>query len=290
LDIGLKETTKKALIVGCGDLGCRLATPLSRRGFTVSGLRRTKTDMGPNIKILPADVTDAASLKVVAKTRWDVVVITLTARGEAAYNAVYVNGVSNLLAALRQSAAKPLILFTSSTSVYAQTDGSLVDENSETLASSYSGRTMLKAERLVARSGFDFSVVRFSGIYGHGRGGHLLNAMQKSQICPAQPVRYSNRVHVEDCIGIFMHLIDRYFEGKVLQPIYLGSDNCPTPLREIMEWLAKAKGLDANQLKPEFAANRGGNKRCDNRRLVSSGYQFKYPDYKSGYLTADTTE
>ena len=290
MDIGLKEKAKKVLIVGCGDLGSRLATPLSRRGFAVSGLRRTKTDMGSNIKVLPADVTDAVSLQIVAKTSWDVVIITLTARGEAAYHAVYITGVSNLLAALKQSAARPLILFASSTSVYAQTDGSVVDENSETLASSYSGRTMLKAEQLVANSGFDFSVVRFSGIYGHGRGGHLLSAMQKNQICPSQPVRYSNRIHVEDCIGIFMHLIDRYFEGKALQGIYLGSDNCPSPLREVMEWLAKVNGLDVGLLKPEFAANRGGNKRCDNRRLVSSEYQFKYPDYKSGYLAADTTE
>jgi hypothetical protein len=28
---------------------------------------------------------------------------------------------------------------------------------------------------------------------------------------------------------------------------------------------------------------RGGNKRCNNRRLLDSGYQFLYPDYQAGF-------
>jgi nucleoside-diphosphate-sugar epimerase len=281
---------KKALIVGCGDLGRRLSKPLHAGGFEVSGLRRTTSELAADILPLQGDVTCKDSLRVIAAKPWDVVIITLTARGEEAYNAVYVEGVANLIAVLKQSSTKPLLLFASSTSVYAQNGGEIVDETSTISANSYSARAMQLAERQLSESGFDQAAIRFSGIYGRGRGGHLLEALQKGQICAKRPIRYSNRIHIDDCIGIFMHLIDRYFQGKALQPVYLGSDNCPTPLREIMEWLAAQYVISVDRLKPTFAANRGGSKRCSNQLLIESGYQFSYPDYKSGYLAANTAE
>ena len=48
------------------------------------------------------------------------------------------------------------------------------------------------------------SVVRFAGIYGYP-GGRLLSRIGSGELCAAQPPRYSNRIHRDDCAGFLAH-------------------------------------------------------------------------------------
>jgi nucleoside-diphosphate-sugar epimerase len=65
---------------------------------------------------------------------------------EALYEAAYVAGVRNLLSAPWQAGQRPRrLLFTSSTSVYAQHQGEWVDEDSPAEAESFSGRCIRPA-------------------------------------------------------------------------------------------------------------------------------------------------
>ncbi len=59
------------------------------------------------------------------------------------------------------------MLFTSSTSVYAQRDGSWVTEESETKPARETGRILLETEEFVL--GHGGIVARLAGIYGPGR-------------------------------------------------------------------------------------------------------------------------
>ena len=59
------------------------------------------------------------------------------------------------------------LLFTSSTSVYSQRDGSWVTEESETKPARETGRILLETEKLVLERGG--MVARLAGIYGPGR-------------------------------------------------------------------------------------------------------------------------
>lgn len=276
--------SKKALLMGCGDLGILTAQLLTEKGFEVTGARRNTQYLPAFVKPLQVDVTNPETLKGIVNEMWSVVVITLTARGEAAYQSVYVDGVRHILEALAINKNKPLILFASSTSVYAQNDGSFVTESSDTLPNSYSGRTMLAAESLVRKSGFPYCAIRFSGIYGRKRGGHLQRVIIDGEICAHRPVRYSNRIHINDCANIFVFLLQQYEADKLEQGIYIGTDGQSVPLREVMEWLAEGEGIAIESLKESYAPNRGGNKRCCNERLSKVGYQFIYSDYKKGYL------
>ena len=53
---------------------------------------------------------------------------------------------------------------------------------------------------------------------------------------------------------------------------------------EIELWLSEKLGLsDCDRKKVDPLSIRGGNKRCDNSRLLSAGYKLLYPDFKSGY-------
>ena len=81
---------------------------------------------------------------------------------------IYLDGARNLLETFPGSK----LLFTSSTSVYAQRDGSWVTEESDAKPMRETSRVLLETERLVlADAGI---VARLAGIYGPGRSA-LLN-------------------------------------------------------------------------------------------------------------------
>ena len=78
-----------------------------------------------------------------------------------AYRRIYVDGLRNAFAGFEPRQ----VLFTGSTSVYAQTDGSWVDESSETRPNRETGRILLEAEAMALNPGDswrDFQV--FTGL------------------------------------------------------------------------------------------------------------------------------
>ncbi len=207
--------------------------------------------------------------------------ITADSFNPVAYEESYVEGLRNVLSALAQQSEPPLVLFASSTSVYGQNDGSWVDESSETLPAGFSGKTMLRAEALLHDYPGDATAIRFGGIYGRSAG-RLVQRLNDGQIYPAAPVLYSNRIHYRDCASIFTHLI-QHASTQQLSDCYLAVDHQPTPLHEVMRWLAIRMGLDIQTLEETAASTRGGNKRCRNARLVATGFRFAYPDFTAGF-------
>lgn len=291
----IEKNPKNILLIGCGNLGQHLAAELQAEGHSVTATRRSLASLPAGLSGFALDVTRPETLSALNTHVWDAVVITLTARGEEAYRQVYVDGVRNVLTALSEVKQNPLVLFASSTSVYHQNDGSTVDETSATEPTGYSGKTMLAAERLLADSGLPHAAIRFSGIYGtyrssanpvgesHASGGHLLKVMREGLISPAEPPRYSNRIHINDCVGVFKFLLQRHFEGQVLSPVYLASDGNPAPLNQVMELIAGLNDIDVEGLKPDYLPNRGGNKRCVGRLLAEQGYRMQVGDFRVGY-------
>ncbi|NNL56170.1 MAG: sugar nucleotide-binding protein, partial [Pseudomonadales bacterium] len=235
-----EPTDKPQLLwLGFGDLAQAARPHLDAAGYTLVAARRNCSQLPASLPALAMDVTRPVTLRALQALAPHAVIITLTAAAnEAAYRAVYVDGLANVIAALEASGTSPLLLFASSTSVYAQNDGSRVDELSATLPAGYSGRCMLEAEALLQCSSLPACAIRFSGIYGGQRNNHLLRVLQQGRVCPAVPAKYSNRIHVEDCARIFVHLLNRYYAGQPLAPVYLACDNHPAPLRDVMLWLA----------------------------------------------------
>ncbi|MCR8923780.1 NAD-dependent epimerase/dehydratase family protein [Dasania sp. GY-MA-18] len=266
------------LIVGCGDIGIKLAESLPET-VSVYGLRRDIGALPAGIIGLQADVTQPDSLSALADIAFDAVVISLTP-GESSderYQQVYVQGTSNLLSALNAKSLQRLI-FVSSTSVYGQSDDSWVDEHSPTQPSRYSGRRLLEAEQVCLafgqQQGIASSIVRFAGIYGPGR----LRLVRDVLAGKASPPRYSNRIHRDDCAGFLSHLLQ--LPLAQLQPCYVGVDDMPVRLTEVKAWLAKQL-----QREPLAAAQTatGGAKRCSNQRMKQSGYHLIYSNYQQGY-------
>jgi nucleoside-diphosphate-sugar epimerase len=230
---------------------------------------------------LPADLTRPATLKGRLPEALDLLyyIATPGAYDDEAYRLAYVEGLKNLISALDQAGERPRLVFVSSTAVYGQTAGEWVDEDSPTEPAGFSGRRMLEAEAAALNAPLTSSVIRFGGIYGPGRT-RMLHRVREGAPCVDQPPRYTNRIHEADCIGVLDHV------GTLAtpQPRYLAVDNEPCPQCTLMDWLADQLGLPRpSRSSAEGAPARAGNKRCDNSRLRSSGYEFLYPSFRDGY-------
>lgn len=268
------------LLAGCGDIALRVAPLLAER-FAVTGLRRNTAVLPAFIEPLTADVTDAPSVATALRGQsFDYAVITLTPgeRTAAAYHRVYVDGTTNLLAAL---APGTRVLFVSSTSVYGQDAGEWVDEHTPAVASGFAGQALLAAEQRVAASGLPYSCVRCSGIYGPGRG-HLLQQVRAAEVKVARANQVSNRIHADDVAGVLAFLITRWERGQAPDPCYLASDPCPTPLGEVWQWLVERLGSPL-ALPAGWAQVPMTGKHCSSVRLQQQGFCWQYPDFRAGY-------
>lgn len=268
---------QRVLIAGCGDVGTQLGVRLSAQRAQVFGLRRTINQLPAGIHGIAADMTDPTTLSELPACDWVFYTAAAKSRDPEVYRRTYVDGLRHVLEALPRP---PRHLFlTSSSGVYSQSEHEWVDEQSVTEPESESGRILLASEQLALNSGIPATVVRFSGIYGPGRN-HLQRLVESGIAAPSEPVHYSNRIHSADCAGVLEHLLQLALQEQTLKPLYLASDDSPTPIHEVMEWLAAELGIEIRERQP---VRRGGSKRCSNRRLRASGYRFRYPDFRSGY-------
>lgn len=272
---------EKLLILGCGDIGQRLAQCLSQDAYSVTGLRRNPPEDLPYLRYQACDVTNAEELVEVLLQNFAVIVISMTPseRSDAGYERAYVQTCRNLVKGLEVQSLKPrLVIFVSSTAVYGQLDGSWVDENSPTEPVGFSGERLLEAETVIQNSGYTNIIVRFSGIYGPNRNRLIEQVKQKRA---SASTHFTNRIHADDCARSLAHLIELDRKGEKFQPIYLATDSVPSPMVEVVAWLAEQIGI--TEFLSESATNERGNKRCSNQRLLESGFVFRYPSFKDGY-------
>ena len=271
------------LIAGCGDVGGLLAERLRDAGHRVAGLRRRAGLLPAGIEPLAADLGEPATLAALRERHFDIVVVTSAAGrfDEDHYRRVYVEGLANLFGVLR---GEPHVLLSSSTAVYHQCNGEWVDEDSPTEPHGFSGRILLQAEALLReRAAHRATVLRFGGIYGPGRE-RLLREVAAGIGCAREPVRYTNRIHREDCAGILQFLVGRLLRGQALAPLYLGVDSEPAPMWEVRHWIAAELGVVLDDAAGGAQGGRApGSKRCSNRRLLEAGYALRYPDFRAGY-------
>ncbi len=274
----------RILVVGSGDIGGGLAQSLAAKQHEVWGLRRSDKPVGAGVTTLSADVADMESLIGILPEPIDYLVYSVASPefSEAGYDKFYVQGLTHVLALLKQMHVTPKrVFFVSSTSVYHQHDGSWVDESTDVQPTAFAGKKMLEAESKLHESGVPHTVVRFSGIYGPGRT-RLINQAKGGSHCDPEPDIWTNRIHRDDCIGVLAFLIEQDMKGTALEELYLASDPTPAPLYDVLEWLKDRIGdVEDDHDIPE--ASRRGNKRCSAKKLQQLGYRFKYEGYQQGY-------
>lgn len=268
----------KHLFIGFGEIASFCAAHLVEMGDNIVGIARKKKPIVQGAILWQGDVKSSSILQRIRENSFDSAVITMTpsGRGEQAYRAAYFDVVEVLLRLWQQGNAPKRILFISSTSVYGQYGGEKVDEFSPVEPQSGTAKILCETEKLLLDSSLKCAIIRFSGIYGPGRD-YLLRQVKDLK---GGGDNYTNRIHIEDCCGVICHLLAMDIDK--LDSVYLASDNEPVKSHDIRRWLAVQMKIDPEQLVTQ-ASGSGGNKRCDNTKLITSGYTFRYPSYKDGY-------
>ena len=273
----------KVMLVGCGDVGSRLARRLLQAGSTVYGLRRQVEKLPSGVIPVAGDVHGAACPQDWPSGPLDYLVYCTAAsqHDEEGYRLAYLEGLRHVLNWLRQHEQRPRrILFVSSSGVYAQMDGQWIDETAPALSQNYSGRIMLEAEGLLHASEFPATTVRLTGIYGPGRE-WLLKQVRMGYRVISEPPLYGNRIHADDAAGLLAFLIQADVDGVALEGCYIGVDDEPAPLHEVVGWLRQRLGVE--HWAEESTVRRSGSKRCSNARARALGWRPEYPTYREGY-------
>lgn len=268
---------QQVLIAGCGDVGNRLGRLLLAAGQEVFGVRRDVSALYPGIRGVAADLKSGAGLEQLTAS-CDTLVFAAAGAGreEASYRQLYVDGLRRTLERMPQVRR---VLFTSSTAVYAQDDGSWVDESSQTAPGRFNGKVMLEAEGITLNAPGG-QVLRLGGLYGPGRK-RLLRLVEAGKPCVEHPPRYTNRIHCEDAARAAFHLLASGPEPETV-PVVLGVDNAPAAEHEVRDWLARQIGV-APPARDANPASRSQNKRCRNTLLRDTGFNFGFPTFKEGY-------
>jgi nucleoside-diphosphate-sugar epimerase len=282
----------RVLIVGCGYIGMPLGKTLVERGHSVVGIRRSP-EAGAELRAVgiepvQLDITRAEDLGRLAGP-FDWIVNTVASRhggGPEDYRQVYCQGTRNLLDWLVKQPPRKFV-YTSSTSVYGQDDGSLVKESSPTEPSAATARVLLEAETLLlaaAQTGFPAVILRAAGIYGPDRGHLFKQYLNNEAQIPGQGRRLLNMIHRDDLIGVILAALENGRPGE----IYNAVDNEPVAQIHFFRWLSETLGKWMPPFGPEEteADRKRGltNKKLSNRKLTMElGYQFKYPTFRQGY-------
>jgi nucleoside-diphosphate-sugar epimerase len=169
-----------------------------------------------------------------------------------------------------------MVVFTSSSSVYAQTDGSWVTEESETKPTRETGRTLLETENLVlARGGI---VARLAGIYGPGRSALLRKFLSGEATVDPESDRFINQVHRDDIAAALFFLLDRLPQGK---QIYNVVDDQPIRQSECYRWLAEKLNRPLPSVGKSTRRYKRGdsNKRVSNAKLRKLGWTPRYSSF-----------
>jgi nucleoside-diphosphate-sugar epimerase len=271
------------LLAGCGDLGTEAGLRFAARGHHVVGWRRSPAKLPPVIEGVAADLSAPGLPPVPEDTTAVVIAIAADSPTEEAYRAAYVQGVSNVLDALKRDGVTPeRVLFISSTAVYGDAGGGWVDEDTAAVPGGFSGRILLEAEELL-HARFDgarttATSLRLGGIYGPGRT-RLINQVRSGSGVIPKDLRYTNRIHRDDAAAAIVHLATMPADPA---PVYVGVDDDPADLGTVFRFLAAAMDL-AEPPVGNAGPARGGNKRCRNQLLRSTGFEFNFPSFREGY-------
>ncbi|HSP45560.1 MAG TPA: NAD-dependent epimerase/dehydratase family protein [Chthoniobacterales bacterium] len=285
----------RILIAGCGYVGEAVANAFHERGWEVEGWTEraesaAKLSQRP-YAVRAVDVTDPHAVSN-ASGEFDVVIHCVSSRGgdEKQYQRLYFDGAKNLLTAFPRAA----LLFTSSTSVYPQTDGSIVDESSPADPRHGKGKILRETEDLVLAAGG--IVARLGGIHGPRRSSFLTRFLER-RTAVEENDRFINQVHRDDIVSALILLVGRRAEtgGGIFNVV----GDRPIKAKAAHDWLSSRLDTTGAALpgptwerEPGTLARGGGtqrkrgqsNKQVSNRKLRLLGWEPRYPTFESAMI------
>ena len=286
------------VILGCGYIGTELGRQLTESGYEVVGVRRSVSGCmaieEAGFEAHQADLTDSDDRTGLPDAEWLVFAASSGGRNAEAARTIYVDALEAAIAEYGNRESTPdRLVYTSSTGVYGDHDGELVDESTPLEPTTEKTEVLVEAERVALeespKHSIDGSVARFSGLYGPGR--YRLSRYLDGPVTEG----YLNMVHQEDAAGAVAYLLtaDRARDETVVV-----TDDEPVDKWAFADWLAAECGRESppKRTKQQRLTDDGlsaaarrrilTSKRCSNEYLRTLGYELRYPTFREGYRAA----
>lgn len=263
------------LLCGHGYLGQAISRDFRASAWDVTALSRSGDDGS-----LACDLSSAPDVAALQIEPDFIVHCASSGRGGAdAYRAVYLDGCRHLL---ERFPGVPL-LYTSSTSVYAQTDGSEVTEESPAIPDRETGIILRETEELVLSNGG--IITRLSGIYGPGRSVILKKFLSGEAIIEEDGRRFLNQIHRDDAAAAILHLtslqstISNPQSTIVNRPLFNVSDSQPLSQLATYQSLSQALHLPLPPTGARDPDRKRGwtHKQVSNAKLRATGWEPRFP-------------
>jgi nucleoside-diphosphate-sugar epimerase len=284
---------QRLLIIGCGDVGLRVAQTLPKRVRVLaltSSANRTAELRARGITPLRGNLDDRRSLQRLAGLAHHVLHLA-PPPSEGWYDPRTLA----LTRVLRQGSAPSSLVYGSTSGVYGDCQGAIATETRATNPDTPRARRRIDAEsavRFLGRSaGVRCSILRIPGIYAPDRvGGTPRARLEKgTPVLRAEDDVYTNHIHADDlaraCIAALWH-------GQP-QRVYNVNDNTTLKMGDYFDLAADLYGLphppriarDAapSQLPLMLLSFMSESRRLDNTRLTCElGLRLRYPTVAAG--------
>lgn len=286
---------KRLVIFGCGYVGSAVARAALEAGARVEALTRNAEKA--------AALRSAGLAKVVvadlATPDWhgqieggpDFVVNTVSSGGPDQYRRSYIGGMQSILAwAAAGKSSVGTIVYTSSTSVYPQGGGAVIDETAEAPGATPNGAIIRESELLLqnapAAARARWFVLRLAGIYGPGRH-HLLDQLREGvATLNGSGSHRLNLAHRDDIVTAILACLQA--PATVGSGVFNVADTAPARRSEVVEWLAGQLKVSSPPFDGTATSRRAGAPMPD--RIISSakiqrelGWAPRYLDYRVGF-------
>jgi nucleoside-diphosphate-sugar epimerase len=278
-------------------VGRELAARAAAAGAAVTALTRTSGSAdalrASGIETVAGDLTGSGWHGAV-RPGADAVVICVSGGDSSpeGYRRTYVEGIRSVLAwVARGPAPVGTMVYTSSTGVYPQGGGVVVDETAATDEASPTGKVLVEAEELL-RSAPPVAVtrsfiLRLAGIYGPGRHSLLDRLRAGATTINGRGGHRLNLVHRDDAVSAILACLAA--EPGRTGGTFNVSDGHPAAKSEVVNWLAERLGRAAPVFDETGPSLRRGGAGIPDRIISPAairqqlGWRPVHPDYRSGY-------
>jgi nucleoside-diphosphate-sugar epimerase len=267
-----------ALVIGCGFVGAQLLRKLKQGGWKATGITLSESSAdtlrSEGLEVVAADLR-TADLRVLTENHPAVVIhCASSAKGGAvAYREIFLEATTRLI----QEITFEHLIFTSSTSVYAQTDGSPITETDPAEPERETGKILRETEELVlAHHG---TVLRLAGIYGPGRCVPLKKLLSGEAVVEGRGERIMNSIHRDDAVSaLFLAAATR------CQGIFNIADDTPITQLEWFQWVCARLDRPLPPFAPRDLNRKRAwtSKRVNNAKFRSLGWSPRYPSFQEG--------
>lgn len=258
-------------IIGCGYVGSAIAQHWKACGHHVTACTRQSSRV-PTLKTIAGNAIVIQSNLYNVLSDCQAILLCMAPESTDQYENAYLETTRSLIRTLPQLPHLKQILYTSSTSVYGDHQGNLVDENTVLAPQSQNAQILIEAEQTLLRAeklGREVCIFRLGEIYGPGREIAERLKRMSGKSFPGNGSNITNLIHLEDIVGALDFSLNKHLTG-----IYNLCNDLHIPRKEFYHQICKNKGLSPVTWNPSQPSLHAGNKIVSNKKLKDAGYQL----------------